>query len=138
MSERVVYPVVLREDKGEKIPYYVYIPDFDGSTQGTDLADALYMAEDFIALSCVDMEDDGETFPEPTLLEDVVAEVDGVAGIKTLVAADLKAYRAMLDNRAVKKTLSIPSWLNVAAEKAHINFSAVLQEALKAKLGLMK
>ena len=53
-----------------------------------------------------------------------------------LVRVDLDEYRRKHDSRAVKKTLSIPSWLNAQAEQAGINFSAVLQEALKARLGI--
>ena len=52
------------------------------------------------------------------------------------VYADTDAYRKKNDARAVKKTLSIPSWLNTMAEEAGVNFSQILQEALKARLGV--
>ena len=54
----------------------------------------------------------------------------------SLVSCDTIAYRKFFDNKAVKKTLSIPSWLNDMAERADINFSGTLQEALKAKLNI--
>ena len=132
-GSKVVYPVVLIESGDKRIPYAVHIPDFDGWTQGLNIADALDMAEDYISLCGIEMEDDKKPLPAPTPLADVKAEQ---SDIKTLVSADLKAYRAKISDKAVKKTLTIPSWLNVRAEKERINFSAVLQEALKAKLGI--
>ncbi len=56
--------------------------------------------------------------------------------IVTLILADTVAYRKKISNMSVKKTLSIPQWLNTAAEAANVNFSQTLQEALTAKLGL--
>ena len=136
-SQRVVYPVILVETDHKKMLYHVHVPDFDCDTSGKDLADALYMAEDLIALMSVTYEDEGKELPAPTPLSEVQFDEDfRERSEKTLVAADIKAYRAKIDNRAVKKTLSIPSWLNQRAEKAHINFSATLQEALKQKLGI--
>ena len=54
----------------------------------------------------------------------------------TLIACDTVEYRRYYDNKAVKKTLSIPSWLNTMAERQDVNFSSVLQKALKADLGI--
>ena len=52
----------------------------------------------------------------------------------SMVVADTEAYRRQMDSRAVKKTLTIPAWLNYRAEAAHVNFSSLLQEALKSHL----
>jgi len=128
---KMVYPVVLTP-AGDGM-YDVYSPDFDRNTQGKGLADALEMAEDMMSLMGVVYEDDGEAWPEPSSLESV--EIKG-GQLKTLVAVDFEAYRRKNSLRAVKKTLSIPSWLNTEAEEAGVNFSATLQEALKAKLGI--
>lgn len=53
-----------------------------------------------------------------------------------LVDMDMLAYKQKYDNGAVKKTLSIPRWLDVLAEREGVNFSNVLQTALKEKLGV--
>ena len=126
---RVVYPVIL--EVAEEGGYLVTVPDFRQNTEGDDLADALYMAQDMISIMCVVYQDKGKELPASTPLDKVkVAKGE----IKTLVFADLKKYRKMLEKRSVKKTLTLPGWLNSAAEAAHINFSATLQEALKEKL----
>ena len=126
-----VYPVVLTPvaEGG----YCVTIPDMGTHTQGDDLAEALYMAQDAIEMMGVFLQDEKEPVPEPSDIRAVDIE-DGE--IKTLVAVDFDAYRRKTETRGVRKTLYIPSWLNVEAENAGINFSATLQEALKAKLGI--
>lgn len=126
---KVVYPVILEAEADGT--YLVHVPDFDCDTQGESLADALDMAQDLISALAASYQDDGEELPVMSGLEEVEVASNEM---KTLVAADLSQYRAKLDNRSVKKTLTIPSWLNVEAEAAHVNFSAVLQEALKERL----
>jgi len=128
---KVTYPAILEEL--ENGWYFVTAPDFDRNTQGKDLADALYMAQDLISIICVCYQDEGKPLPSPTPLDDIPVKPKET---KTLVAADLDAYRKMLDNMTIKKTLTIPSWLNEAAKAAHVNFSATLAEALKEKLGM--
>lgn len=56
--------------------------------------------------------------------------------ITSLVACDTLEYRRFNDSKAVKKTLTIPNWLNVMSERANINFSAVLQKALMEELNI--
>ena len=123
------YPIILTQ--GEKF-IVVDIPDFGIGTQGTDIADALAMARDAIGLVGIDMEDDGEALPTPSELAAVASAHQGA--IVTLVDIDFAEYRRKSDLRSVKKNCTIPSWLNVEAEKAGINFSAVLQNALKQEL----
>lgn len=114
---------LIQEEKG----YTVYVPAFDGWTEGYDLADALYMAEDYIGLMGITYEDMGKDIPE---------DVDYIAreGKESFVAVDFSEYRKKKDNKKIKKTLSIKSWINEAAEKEGINFSATLEEALLAKV----
>lgn len=57
---------------------------------------------------------------------------------QTLVDVDLTSYRKMLDNRTVRRNVTLPNWLNQEAEKAHVNVSKVLQEALMARLGVSR
>lgn len=129
---KFVYPIILT--KGKKF-VVVYIPDFDINTQGSDIGDAIEMARDAIGLVGVDMEDEGEALPKPSSLHDVQKKAPNES-IVSLVDIDFAVYRAKNDMRSVKKNCSIPSWLNYEAERAGINFSAVLQSALKQKLNL--
>ena len=79
------------------------------------------------------MEEENEDIPEPTPLKDVKLENNQRA---VLIEVCLALLREARNNKAVKKTLTIPYWLNVEAEKAGINFSQVLQVALKEKLNV--
>jgi predicted RNase H-like HicB family nuclease len=126
---KAVYPVVM--SKGKKY-IVVYIPDFNINTQGKDEADAMEMARDAIGLVGIDMEDENEPLPHPTALVKVRKEKE--SDIVTLVDVDFAEYRRKNDMRATKKNCTIPSWLSFEAEKAGINFSAVLQTALKQEL----
>lgn len=114
--------------------YSVCIPDLPGCiTGGNDAADAIAMVEDAGAMWLWDAENKAENIPMPTPIEQVAVEQ---GQIKTMVLLDTDEYRRINDNRAVKKTLSIPSWLNAEAERAGVNFSQILQEGLKARLGI--
>ena len=108
------------------------IPDFGIETQGKDIADAIYMARDAIGLMGIDMQDDGKELPDPS--EKV--KVDNPKDIVTFVDVDFDEYRKKVDNKAVKKNCTIPYWLNVEAEKAGINYSKLLQEAIVSALNL--
>lgn len=126
---KYVYPIVLtKEESG----YYVRIPDFDVSTQGKDLANAIEMARDLIGLMAIDFEEDKKERPKPNSVKFEKQEDD----IVTLVDVDFLEYKKKHSNKAIKKTLTIPYWLNVEAEKMGINFSQVLQTALKEKLNI--
>lgn len=125
-----VYPIILTPDDEM---FLVNIPDFDIMTQGTDLANAIDMARDAICITAVDMQDENKALPEPSAISSIKAEGNSIV---TLVDVDFDAYRRMLDNRTVKKNCTIPSWLNVKAEEAGINFSSVLREALENRLNI--
>ena len=129
---RRAYPIeISKEDDGF---YYVEIPDFDIATQGESIADAMEMARDAIGLMGIDFLDDGKEIPEPNSKEVHFGKDD----IATLVDVDFAEYRKKVDNKAVKKNCTIPYWLNVEAEKAGINYSKVLQDALMSVLGIGK
>jgi predicted RNase H-like HicB family nuclease len=144
---KTVYPVIITETTDKKIPYLVYVPDFDGCTQGKDLADAIYMAEDVISLMGVDMQDNGKTIPAPSdamdidldstpWVDDVNVKDDIVSEIITLVPVDFDLYRKRSKSLSVRRNVTLPSWLDAEAQKAGVNVSAILQEALKEKLGV--
>ena len=125
------FPAIFTPEDGG---YAVSFPDLEGCVTCADtLPEALYMAEDVLSLVLVDREDSGDEIPAPANVNHVPhAENEFVS----LVYADTAAYRKRISNRAVKKTLTIPEWLNTAAEAANVNFSQTLQEALAAKLGI--
>jgi len=126
-----VYPVIIKK---EKDGYYVRIPDFDSATQGENIADAIMMARDAIGLMGIDMQDDGKEIPAPNSQTYELDEDD----IVTLVDVDFAEYRRRVDNRAVKKNCTIPYWLSVEAERAGVNYSRILQDALMKILGVTK
>lgn len=113
--------------------HYVEIPDIDRGTQGADLADAIKMAREALCLWAIAEQDDGRSVADPSPIEAISAPADAVI---TLVDVDFDAYRRSLDTRAVRKNCTIPSWLNEAAEKQGVNFSATLQQALMQLLGV--
>lgn len=129
MTLKGAYPIVLkRTDDG----YYVEIPDFDIGTQGKSIPDAMEMARDAIGLVGIDMQDDGKEIPEPYTVKANPENDD----IITVVDIDFSEYRKKVDNRAVKKNCTIPYWMSVAADKAGINYSRLLQEAITNALGV--
>lgn len=131
MAKYVFPAVFIQEDNGL---FAVKFPDLKGCyTSGDSLADAVEMAEDALCLKLYDMEERGEEIPEASPIADIQEKSDGIV---SLVACDTLEYRKFYDKKAVKKTLTIPNWLNVIAERAGVNFSAVLQEALIEKLHL--
>lgn len=127
---KYVYPAIFSpsEDGG----FTVSFPDVSGCyADGDTLAEAIENAKDALCLMLYDIEERGEALPVPTATKDVPSENNDIV---SLVACDTLEYRKFFDKKAVKKTLTIPNWLNVMAERADINFSAILQEALIDKL----
>lgn len=128
---KYVYPAVFTEDEDG---YSVRFPDVDGCfTSGKDLQEALEMAEDALCLMLYDREESGEALPAASGVTEVRTEPGEFV---SLIGCDTLEYRKRYGSKAVKKTLSIPSWLNEAAERAGVNFSNVLQDALKQQLHL--
>jgi predicted RNase H-like HicB family nuclease len=129
---KYVYPAIFTsEDDGA---YSVAFPDIEGCyTCGDNMADALAMAEDVLCLMLYDMEKEGKTIPTPSNSKVIKTDEQSVV---SLVGCDTEFYRRFYENKSVKKTLTIPMWLNERAERANINFSGVLQEALKIQLNI--
>lgn len=127
---KYVYPAVFtKEDDGL---YAVVFNDLESCyTSGSSLADAMEMAEDVLALTLYGYEVNKKAIPEPTPIDEISVEKNEFVNY---VACDTLEYRKMYSNKAVKKTLTIPEWLNEEALDKNINFSAVLQEALQEKL----
>lgn len=127
---KYVYPAVFTPE--ENGAYSVNFPDLDGCyTCGDNLQDAIMMAEDVLAFYLYDEEAAGKAIPKASPAAGISLEADEFVNY---VACDTLAYAKMHSNKAVKKTLTIPEWLNDAATNAGINFSQVLQEALMSRV----
>lgn len=126
---KYVYPAVFSPEEGG---YSVFFPDLQGCyTCGDDLQDAIMMAEDVLAFYLYDEEANGHVIPEASKADQIKCEEGEFVNY---IACDTIEYAKMHNSRAVKKTLTIPEWLNEAATKAGVNFSQVLQEALMEKV----
>lgn len=125
------YPAVFTPEKNGM--YSIDFPDLSGcSTCGDDLEHGLMMAEDVLALTIYsDYEKDEKDVPTSTPINEIKLKKGEFV---TYIVCDTTNYRRQFGTKAVKKTLSIPEWLNEAAMEEKINFSQVLQEALKERL----
>ena len=130
--EKYVYTAVFSPE--EKGAYSVFFPDLDGCyTCGDNLQDAIMMAEDVLAFYLYDKEKEEDKIPVPTPLKEVKTDEGEFVNY---IACDTIDYAKLHNNRAIKKTLTIPEWLNEEATAMGVNFSQVLQEALMSKLNL--
>ena len=124
MQTKYTYPAIFeKEDAG----YFVNFPDIQPCyTEGKTLEEAVIMAKDVLESRIEAALEQGEILPAPS-------NIDTLNGDRVmLIVADVENMKSQ--TKFVKKTLSIPYWLNVACERKHINFSGVLQEALKERL----
>lgn len=123
--KKYVYPACFyKEENGQ---FSVIFPDFGGATYGNSLSDAMDMAEDYLGGTIVDYLDEKKELPAPSDIQTIRA-YEYPNGFTTLIIVDADEYRSQ---KSVKKTLTIPVWLDKEATARHINFSAVLQDALK-------
>lgn len=128
---KYVYPAIFTKEDGG---YSIRFPDIESCyTSAADLVEGVDMARDVLCFMLYDLEERKAAIPAPS---DVSTLRCAKNEFVTLVACDTLEYRKFYDSRAVKKTLSIPAWLNTMAESAGINFSATLQSALKEALEL--
>ena len=127
---KLFYPASFHQ--AEEGGFWISFPDFpECLTQGENMEEAYEMAVDTIGLSIVDMIKENVELPKATLISDIDKTDDATI---VIIEFDLDAYRRKHNSKAVKKTLSIPEWLNEEATALGINFSQVLQEALLQKI----
>lgn len=108
--------------------YTVEVPDLPGCvSEGDTLADAILMATDAASGWVLDELEDGKNAPPASPLESIVPESGGFVNMLVL---DMDTYAEKYGDKAVRKNLTIPAWLNTFAENNHINFSQVLQDSL--------
>ena len=127
---KLFYPAIFHQ--AEEGGFWISFPDFpECLTQGENMEEAYQMAVEALGLEITDMIKDGIRLPKATIVSEVEKE-DGANLV--IVEFDLAVYRRKHNSKAVKKTLSIPEWLNEEATALGINFSQVLQEALVQKI----
>lgn len=132
MNDKFFYPALFHKEDGGG--FWVSFPDIpECLTQGTDMSQAYEMAVDALGLALEDRMKENNV-PVPTSIDFLVIAENSYP---VIIEFDLLEYKKKHSSRAVKKTLTIPEWLNDEATKKGINFSAVLQEALKAQLGII-
>ena len=130
MNKLVFYPAIFH--KAEDGGFWISFPDLpECLTEGNDMTQAYEMAVNALGLALTSREIENEPIPEPSAPSDIIVEKDSFL---VVVEFDILAYKKRTSPRAVKKTLSIPEWLNEEATSIGINFSQVLQEALMQKL----
>lgn len=124
------YPAIFTPE--ESGAFSINFPDLESCyTCGDSLADGILMAEDVLSFVLYNYEKEGKTIPSPSPLSEIQLEDNEFVNY---IACDTLSYRKRFANAAVKKTLTIPSWLNEEATALGINFSQVLQEALLGKI----
>jgi len=124
-----MYPAIVT--KFAEDDYNVKFPDIEEiNTFGSNMKEAYAMAEDALKLYLFDLYEEGSEIKEPTTFFIDLEANQTLITVKANLGSVVKEY----DNKAVKKTLTIPSWLNKEAEEAHLNFSQILQKALKEHL----
>lgn len=126
--KKLFYPAIFhKEDDG----FWVSFPDFpECLTEGDDMENAYDMAVEALGLAITSRKEEKEEIPAPS--DPSTINADG--GTITLINFDMMEYLKKHNSKAVKKTLSIPEWLNEAASAMGLNFSQVLQEALLQKV----
>jgi predicted RNase H-like HicB family nuclease len=130
--DQLFYPAVFQPE--EEGGFSVFFPDIDGcNTQGETTQESYRMAFDALGIVLSSMERENITLPTASAPQDVKLEKSQYV---VVIEFNMAEYKKRMGSHAVKKTLSIPSWLNVEAEKAGVNFSSILQQALKKQLGL--
>lgn len=125
---KLVYPAIFTPYEDGSGGYTVEFPDLPGCvTEGDDLAEAMFMAEDAASGWVLTELEDGQKVPRATDIRNVATSEESMVN---LIALDMDAYAAKYGSNAVKKTLTIPAWLNTFVEENGISCSKVLQEAL--------
>ena len=131
-----VYPVIFTQLNDKKDTVLINVPDMNILTEGFGLPDAIEMARD------ATLQDLGMEIPVPSDISDIDIkngpfDNTGISHV-SFVDIDFDEYRRKVDNKTVRRNVTLPNWLNQEAEKSHINVSRVLQEALMVKLGVSR
>ena len=130
MTNKMFYPAVFHE--AEEGGFWISFPDLpEVITEGDDMNEAYAMAQDCLGLVLTSYENEKNEFPKPSLPNSIPVQKNEFL---VIVEFDMLEYKKKINSKAVKKTLTIPGWLNEEAMKKDLNFSQILQEALIIKL----
>ena len=130
--KKLFYPAIFQPE--ENGAFTVFFPDLEGCIScGENMDNAYEMAFDALGLSLSYLEDNKQDIPSPSSPQNISLESGQFI---VIIEFDMLAYKKKSNSKAVKKTLSIPAWLNEEAVKLGINFSQVLQEALISKVNM--
>lgn len=129
--DRYYYPAVFTYEEGQEIA--VVFPDLDAATSGVDDRDALLSARECLGAVIMGLEEDGEAIPAPSRLADIKTDPNERV---VLVDVFMPSVRMANNNKSVNRTVTLPAWLNAVALENNVNFSQILQDALKTQLGL--
>ena len=130
-TERYFYPAIFIYEPGKEIS--IDFPDLQCATSGINDDDALLSARELLGCVLNGLEEDGEEIPVPTPLSEIQTKENERA---VLIDVYMPSIRMANVNRSVNRTVTLPAWLNAAALERNINFSQVLQDALKSQLNL--
>lgn len=136
MQQLYFYPAIFHKAEPDEDfqGFWVEFPDIpEALTQGEDMKDAYKMAYDCLGLSLTIRQDENMEIPLPSSFDSI--QIDSNSTI-VLIEIDLTKYKKKVKSKSIKKTLTIPEWLDDEAKKEGINFSQLLQEALISKLGI--
>ena len=127
--ERYFYPAVFTYEPEQEIA--VVFPDLNCATSGINDDDAFLSARELLGCVLNGLEEDNEEIPSPTSLSQIKLQDNEKA---VLVDVYMPSIRMAQINRSVSRTVTLPAWLNALALEHNINFSQVLQDALKTQL----
>jgi len=125
---KLIYPAVFKPFSDHSGGYVVEFPDLPGCvTEGKNLEQAIEMGIDAASGWILGELEDGEKIPQASDYSDIAVEKGAMVNMLLL---DIDSYEERYGEKAVRKNLTIPAWLNTFAEKNNINFSKILQDAL--------
>lgn len=132
MKDTYTFPCIIKFDEEDKI-YYVRFPDIEEAfTDGDSLKEAIYNAQEVLGLVIYEREKMGKEIPNAT--ESMIKTGDNES--LSYISVWMPLVRDRIEEKSVKKTLTIPKWLNDIAEENNVNFSQLLQVAIKKHIGL--
>jgi predicted RNase H-like HicB family nuclease len=133
MKDRYMFPAVF-ETTDNSIG--VYFPDLPGCvTVGENEIEAVRMAKEALALHLYGMEEDGDKIPTPSSIRDIQEDLESNEYV-VMIEVWMPPFRHKMHQKAVKKTLTIPKWLDDIAKEHNVNYSHILQDALKKYLDI--
>lgn len=131
MQDTYIFPAIFHEDADG---ISIYFPDLPGCLPCADsLEEAFANAREALQLHLYGMEEDGETIPSPSSIASIHCEPKESLA---MIEAWMPPFREKMANKATNRTVTIPRWLDTLAKRQKVNYSHLLQEALKRYLGV--